>query len=632
MNDAEEEGPYVGQDEVVRYDKVRTQQNAKDRKDHSGGIPIINKSDKNKEIEHSLSKHVRLNFTDTPLEQVLDDLRSWHNINIVPDLPAIESEGISLKRPVSIKLEDVSLKSALNMILHQAHLIWVIKDEVLQVTTEHQANGTLETRTFQVTDLVLPVENYGMPGPADLLRALDDQRRPAGGLQQGQASPYTGPFQMQNGQPVSSPGTPTPPTSPVTPFGRGPGMPGNPTVGGTTVTRSRSQTSEDALIQLIKNTIKPQSWADMGGTGTIEYFPPANTLVVNQASDIQEQIADLLAALRRLQDQEVAIEVRFISIAEGFFERIGLDFNINVKTDRETARFEPQITSQQFKPFGFINDFSPDRFITGLTPAGTFTSDLDIPLKNSSFGMAIPPFGGFPNIPGGNGGIELGLAFLSDIQVFLFMEAAQGDQRTNVMQAPKLTMYNGQTASLSVTDSQFFVTNVNVVQVQGQLAFFPNNSPFPTQGVNLTVQAVISADRRYVRLSLAPILTNLASAVVPLFPIVTPIIPTFEGGFQGQPVVFTQFIQQPVINFISVQTTVNVPDGGTVLMGGLKRLSEGRNEFGPPVLSKIPYINRLFKNVGYGREAESLMIMVTPRVIINEEEEYRQTGVGRPPE
>ena len=35
----------------------------------------------------------------------------------------------------------------------------------------------------------------------------------------------------------------------------------------------------------------------------------------------------------------------------------------------------------------------------------------------------------------------------------------------------------------------------------------------------------------------------------------------------------------------------------------------------------IPYISRLFKNVAYGREANSLMIMVTPRIIINEEEE-----------
>ena len=31
---------------------------------------------------------------------------------------------------------------------------------------------------------------------------------------------------------------------------------------------------------------------------------------------------------------------------------------------------------------------------------------------------------------------------------------------TNVMQAPKLTMFNGQTALLTVTDSQFFTTAV----------------------------------------------------------------------------------------------------------------------------------------------------------------------------
>src|SRR5262249_49891080 len=92
-------------------------------------------------------------------------------------------------------------------------------------------------------------------------------------------------------------------------------------------------------------------------------------------------------------------------------------------------------------------------------------------------------------------------------------------------------------------------------------------------------------------------------------------------------VVFTQFVQQPVVNSVLITTTVAVPDGGTVLLGGLKRLSEGRNEFGPPVLSKIPYLDRLFRNVGYGREVQNLMMMVTPRIIINEEEEIRQTGV-----
>ena len=42
-----------------------------------------------------------------------------------------------------------------------------------------------------------------------------------------------------------------------------------------------------------------------------------------------------------------------------------------------------------------------------------------------------------------------------------------------------------------------------------------------------------------------------------------------------------------------------------------------------PLLSKMPYINRLFRNVGIGRSADSLMMMVTPRIIIQEEEEEK---------
>jgi len=80
-------------------------------------------------------------------------------------------------------------------------------------------------------------------------------------------------------------------------------------------------------------------------------------------------------------------------------------------------------------------------------------------------------------------------------------------------------------------------------------------------------------------------------------------------------------VQQPVFETVFVLTTVSVPDGGTVLLGGIKRLREGRNEAGVPILGQIPYISRLFKNTGVGRETESLMLMVTPRIIIQEEEE-----------
>jgi Flp pilus assembly secretin CpaC len=157
------------------------------------------------------------------------------------------------------------------------------------------------------------------------------------------------------------------------------------------------------------------------------------------------------------------------------------------------------------------------------------------------------------------------------------------------------------------------------------------NNPLNAGGVgtpatiSVTVQGVVSADRRFVRLNLPISMSAQTGSTVPLFPITTFVTPVFEGGSQGQPIPFTQFLQQPAYTDLSINTTVVCPDGGTVLLGGFKQLSEGRNEFGPPFLSDIPYLSRLFKNVGIGRETTHIMIMVTPRIIINSEEEIRQT-------
>src|SRR5262249_13816176 len=173
---------------------------------------------------------------------------------------------------------------------------------------------------------------------------------------------------------------------------------------------------ENELIKLIQGTIEPQSWSDVGGKGTIQYFPLGLALVINQTQDIQEQIQDLLAALRRLQDLEVAIEMRLVSVSESVFERLAFDFDLNFVHPGQT-RWQTQLVTQQFAPPGFINAFQPDGFFSGLTPAGPFTPDLGVPLRQSSFDFSLPPFGGYPGTFGADGGLTLGLAFLSDVQV-----------------------------------------------------------------------------------------------------------------------------------------------------------------------------------------------------------------------
>jgi hypothetical protein len=92
-------------------------------------------------IRRKLLSPVTLNFEDTPLKQVIDDLRDYNGINIVPDLPAIRRAGISLDTPITIKLNNVSLNSALTLVLHQARLAHQIRGEVLLITTEDEARG-----------------------------------------------------------------------------------------------------------------------------------------------------------------------------------------------------------------------------------------------------------------------------------------------------------------------------------------------------------------------------------------------------------------------------------------------------------------------------------------------------------
>ena len=198
-----------------------------------------------------------------------------------------------------------------------------------------------------------------------------------------------------------------------------------------------------------------------------------------------------------------------------------------------------------------------------------------------------------------------------------------------------MTLFNGQMASVSDVSQTPFV--ISVIPVVGEFA--AANQPVIVvlnEGTFLSVQGVVSADRRFVRLTLIPFFSQIGAVNTFTFTgtqttssdtstqgvQTTPNDNTKANNIQNQTNAGTT-VQLPTFSYTSVMTTVSVPDGGTVLLGGIKRLSEGRNEFGVPILDKIPYLNRLFKNVGIGRETQSLLMMVTPRIIIQEEEEER---------
>jgi len=68
---------------------------------------------------------------------------------------------------------------------------------------------------------------------------------------------------------------------------------------------AKEQYSPDSgtLVDMITSTIAPESWSDVGGPGSIEFFPYSLDLVSAQTRDVHERLADLLDRLRRLPPQ-----------------------------------------------------------------------------------------------------------------------------------------------------------------------------------------------------------------------------------------------------------------------------------------------------------------------------------------
>jgi general secretion pathway protein D len=606
-----------------------------------GGPRAHPRTEQELDIEKRLRTPVSMQFTNVPLSQVIEYLAKSAGINQVLDPAGLSEEGQTSDVPVTINLtKPIMVKSALSLILGPLHLSYVIKDEVLKITSEQMRDTQTYPVVYNVADLVIPIPNFTPNSSMGLRGAYMEAMREVGfggGMPYatGTSTPMTVAANYKAGDATSnasvlaqqmggssrsqSPGQWSP-----GPLGPGPGGLG----GG-------AAADFEPLIEQILG-IRPQgSWEDFGGQGTIHENPMNLTLTIDQTQEMHEKIRDLLDQMRRLQDLQVTIEVRFITLSDNFFERIGVDFDFDVNDN--SWNINGSLAGKT------VNSVLTDRdtsrtTVVGLSTPGFYSSDLDIQATQDSYTLAVPKFGGFTP----SAGLSLGFAILSDVEAYFFINAAQGDQRTNVLQAPKVTLFNGQMATVSDYTASPFV--ISVIPVVGDFA--AAQQPVIVvlnEGTMMTVQAVVSDNKRFVRLTVIPLFTKITEVNTFTFTgtTTTTTSSTREGlrpsatnnkklwnntGDTATSATSGVTVQLPSISQVSVATTVSVPDGGTILLGGIKRLAEGRNEFGTPLLNKIPYINRLFKNVSIGRQSESLMMMVTPRIIIQEEEEENLVG------
>jgi len=256
-------------DRIVEENKIKTEQLRLIPNPLEVSFPKV--------IEDALNTIISIEFLDTQLKDVVVFIREKTNINMIIDADAGSA-------PVTLKLKDVSLRTALKYILPKGYE-YVVEGDIIHIYKQR-----MELRVYDVRDILINLDDKE-PLKFDITAAATSQ------------------LSLSKGEAVKA--------------------------------KDPSERVLD-LIELIATTVEPSSWssrasiigASSGGTRQLNISgqgdgsiiarmgQPGDLVVVN-TQHVHKQIEDLLASLRSSQNLQVSIEARFISVTDKFLEDIG---------------------------------------------------------------------------------------------------------------------------------------------------------------------------------------------------------------------------------------------------------------------------------------------------------------------
>ncbi len=266
-------------------------------------------------IRAKLERPVSLDLRRTPLREAVDRVAKLLDDTVLVDERALGEVGIEADRPVTAAGRDVPAKELLRWMLRDVGLTYVVEHEALVITTPEEADNHIVPKLHSGRGLLyeyeLPVGQFsramagrgmgmggmwgGGGGMAGGMGGFGGFGM-GGGTWGGDGGP--GPGSPRPGSPASGlstggdagapPDRPEPqPTAPPNQFGPQP-------AGGA------AWADSDSMIDMIKSTVRPTSWDDVGGAGSIALFEPTLNIVINATEDMHEEIDVVLDRLRKL--------------------------------------------------------------------------------------------------------------------------------------------------------------------------------------------------------------------------------------------------------------------------------------------------------------------------------------------
>ena len=454
---------------------------------------------------------------------------------------------------VSMQVQNLPAVNVLNLLLERAGLSYTFRSNVLYITDKEGAGGQVEFVIYPVGDLLNRIRDF--QGPELILRGPNDQSS------------------------------------------------GEPTVGFTPESvEDGGSLDPDALEALIKSSTGEENWEEPNSMEAHK-----GQLLVDAPPELHEKVRSVLENLRQDSDLFVVIEARFIDITDDFLEDVGVDSRALGLVNNYGTPFGNQINDDRTggQDLGFVKQGSPIRDVTLVMGQDRWAGRVQ---------HIIDGFTGTvrgDRLSGGNGssGFTMQATWLEPFQINTIVRAVQERSDVRQLTAPVITAHNGQRVYVSVITQRAYIADYELVSGGTGFAIIEVADPVVQtfqEGVILDVDPVVHHDKKYVTLDVRPTLATLIGGIISTIQISL-------GSFTN--VAFQVPIGVPEISLQQAFTSVTVPNGGTVLLGGFKSMNESKFKAYLPILGKIPLIKNLFRRKAEVIEKRSLVILLSARIV-----------------
>jgi len=324
-----------------------------------------------------------------------------------------------------------------------------------------------------------------------------------------------------------------------------------------TVTRVLSYAKASTIAPILKKFLSAR--------GDILFDDRSNQLIIRDIPSVIPTIDNLWRQLDR-KSQQVEIEARVISASRSFASDIGTELGFaGASTTTHNQNLFSGAPQVGVSPGPTTGPIVPPLVAVPTSTSGGGPAS-GIPLA-TSLGAGVPTSG-------------LGYSFRSaNFALDFFISMAEAKGVGKLLSKPRIVTQNNEKAIIK-------------------------------QGVKLPIQTTINNT----------ISVQFIDAVLQLE--VTPQI-TAEGTIFMDVLVENTQIDQgiprvqgiPALDTQSAQTKVLVPDGGTVVIGGIIVSTQNTNIQDVPILGSLPVIGNLFKRTTISVQSQELLFFLTPRII-----------------